>query len=225
MSVILSKDGFRALRFAGATAIAAAGVAIFLIGGSYWYWQAETKNEVLSARSIQEARQRVERTRQERDDLRDSAQNYQALTARGVFLAEQRLELIETMNALKDRHQMVDIQYEVQPQRPLRMSNGAAFPAVDVLGSRIKLKLNTLHDGDLVAFLDEFPRLNRGLFPMDRCMIRRANEESRATSDVSAAREAPVAGSKLVAECTLEWITLHDKRQALVTERASGKAL
>jgi hypothetical protein len=224
MSVILSKDGFKALRFAGAVAIAAVGVAIFLIGGSYWYWQAETRNDVLSARSIQEARQRVERTRQERDDLRDSAQNYQTLTARGVFVAEQRLELIETINALKDRHQMVDIQYEVQPQRPLRMSSGTAFPAVEVLGSRIKLKLNTLHDGDLVAFLDEFPRLNRGLFPMDRCMIKRANEESRAASDAPAAREVPAAGSRLVAECTLEWITLRDKRQGLVAS-ASGKAL
>jgi hypothetical protein len=224
MSVILSKDGFKALRFAGAVAIAAVGVAIFLIGGSYWYWQAETRNDVLSARSIQEARLRVERTRQERDDLRDSAQNYQTLTARGVFVAEQRLELIETMNALKDRHQMVDIQYEVQPQRPLRMSSGTAFPAVDVLGSRIKIKLNTLHDGDLVAFLDEFPRLNRGLFPMDRCTIKRANEESRVPGDASAAREVPIAGSRLVAECTLEWITLHDKRQGLVAS-ASGKAL
>jgi hypothetical protein len=221
----MSKDGFRALRFAGAVAIAAVGVALFLIGGSYWYWQAETRNEVLSARSIQEARQRVEKTRQERDDLRDSAQNYQALTARGVFIAEQRLELIETMNALKDRHQMVDIQYEVQPQRPLRILSGTAFPAVDVLGSRIKLKLNALHDGDLVAFLDEFPRLNRGLFPMDRCTIRRANEESRAVGDAAATREAPIAGSRLIAECTLEWITLRDKRQTLVTERQSGKAL
>jgi hypothetical protein len=225
MSVIMSKDGFRALRFASAVAIAAVGVAIFLIGGSYWYWQAETRNDVLSARSIQEARQRVEKTRQERDDLRDSAQNYRALTARGVFIAEQRLELIETMNALKDRHQMVDIQYEVQPQRPLRMLSGTAFPAVDVLGSRIKLKLNALHDGDLVAFLDEFPRLNRGLFPMDRCAIRRANEELRTAGDATSARELSLAGSRLIAECTLEWITLRDKRQALVTQTAGGSAL
>jgi hypothetical protein len=225
MSVIFSSDGFKALRFAGATAIAATGVAIFLIGGSYWYWQAETRNDATSSRSIQEARQRVEKARRERDDLRDSAQNYKALAARGVFVTEQRLELIETLNALKNRHKMVDLQYEVQPQRPLRTRNGMTFPAVDVLGSRIKLKLNTLHDGDLVAFLDEFPRLNRGLFPLDRCTIKRAGEAGRET-DVSADSQIEVAaGAQLTAECTLEWITLHDKSRALASPRASGGGL
>ena len=199
--MIFSREGFKALRAVAVLAVASVGVAAFLIAGSYYYRQAELKNDKQSKSVLQDLRARLDTLRREREDLRNSADVYKTLAARGVFMPEQRLDLVEAFAALKNRHKLVSLEYEVSPQRALRMASGISFPGVDVMGSRIKFKLSAFHDGDLVAFLDEFPRMQRGFFPLDRCTINRAAEGTA----VAAALEA---------ECYLDWVTLVDKRNA-----------
>ena len=233
MSVIFTRDGFRALRLVAVVALVGLAVAVALVVGSYMYWQYEKSNDLKSVSVEADAQRRVANARREQSDLRDSAQTYQNLTARGMFVAEQRLDLIEAMNALKDRHKLMDLQYELQPQRPLKMSNGGSYPAVDVLASRMKIKVRAYHDGDLVTFLNDFPRIQRGFFPLDRCvMTRRAdaervensaaqpNQNAGALAQAARAAQAIVvaaapsadSANAITAECTLEWITLQDKR-------------
>jgi hypothetical protein len=195
--------------------------------GSYMYWQYEKSNDLKSISAEADAQRRVANARREQSDLRDSAQTYENLTARGMFVAEQRLDLIEAMNALKDRHRLMDLQYELQPQRPLKMANGDSYPAVDVLASRMKFKVRAYHDGDLVTFLNDFPRIQRGFFPLDRCVMTRAadadridnsaeqnNQNAGVLAQAVAVAAAPSVDSPnaITAECTLEWITLQDKR-------------
>jgi hypothetical protein len=233
MSVIFTRDGFRALRLVVIVALVGLGVAIALVVGSYMYWQYEKSNDQQSLRTEAEAKNRVENARREQNDLRDSAQTYERLTARGVFAAEQRLDLIEAMNALKDRHKLLELQYELAPQRPLKMANGGNYTAVDVLASRMKIKVRAYHDGDLVAFLNDFPRIQRGFFPLDRCVMTRSADAERvensvaqtnqnagalaqsvrAAQAIAAIATPPTDSTNVIAvECTLEWITLQDKR-------------
>lgn len=185
MSVIFSKKGFRAMRLSVLVTLSGVAVATFLAGTSYWYWQSEKNGNQTSSARQQDTRTRLETARRERDDLRDSEQTYKVLTTRGVFQPEQRLELVEAFAALKTRHQLVAFEYEVQPQRPLKLSASVSLPAVDVFGSRIKFKARANHDGDLVAFLDEFPRMQRGFFPLDRCVIKRTSESESAKNIAS----------------------------------------
>ena len=213
---------FKALRFAGLIALAGLGVAIFLVSGSYLFWQSEKKSESVSQRNLQDLRNRLESLKRERADLQGSEETYKSLIARGAFAPERRLDLIEALAELKKRHQLLALEYEIAPQRPLKFATGANYPAVGIMSSRIHMKIQAYHDGDLVAFLDEFPRIQRGFFPIDRCAVKRvAGIEQRsaavapAASDVQAAPAAlPATSSALVeADCTLEWITLVDKRK------------
>jgi hypothetical protein len=232
VNVIFTRDGFRALRLVAIVALVGLAVAIALVVGSYLYWQYEKSNDQQSVRTEAEAKNRVENARREQNDLRDSAQTYERLTARGMFVAEQRLDLIEAMNVLKDRHKLLNLQYELAPQRPLKMANGNSYSAVDVLASRMKFKVRAYHDGDLVAFLNDFPRIQRGFFPLDRCVMTRSvdaervennaaqtNQNAGALAQSVRAAQAVAAAAQLIdppnvitAECTLEWITLQDKR-------------
>lgn len=230
--MIFSRAGFSALKFAYAVLLAGFGVGAFLVVGSYLYWQAEKKNDLQSQRSAQDLRGRLDVAKRDRDDLLGSEDTYKTLAAHGMFLAEQRFDLIEAFAALKNRHQLVSLGYEVAPQRPLRLSAGAAYSGVNLVASRVKLKIRALHDADLVAFLDEFPRLQRGFFPLDRCAIKRGPEALTAftasslrqddDSDATASpgpgvtpttRRTPTANATaaLEAECSLEWITLQTK--------------
>ncbi len=218
-----ASGGFKALRFAGLVALAGLGVAAFLIVVSYLFWQVEKKTGAVSQNSLRDLRVRLETIKRERDDLHGSEETYRNLIARGAFAPERRLDLIEAMDQLKGRHRLIGLQYEVAPQRQLKFAAGGSYSAVDIRASRIKLKIQAYHDGELLAFLDEFPRIERGFFPIDQCTIKRDAEADPASGVAarSPAASAPsTAGASvhavvpaIVAECTLEWITLVDKHK------------
>lgn len=230
--MIFTRAGFSALKFAYLVLLAGIGVAAFLVVGSYFYWQSEKKNDQQSQRSLQDLRARLSTAQRDRDDLRGSEDTYKALVARGAFLPEERFDLIEALAALKKRHRLVSLGYEVAPQRPLRLNAGATYSGVNLFASRVKLKIRAFHDADLVAFLDEFPRLQRGFFPLDRCAVKliaaplaaaAASNNAPDDDDVIAQptrtaiappnRPAAISSPamSLEAECSLEWITLQSK--------------
>jgi hypothetical protein len=225
--MIFTREGFRALRFIYGVTVAGLAVAVFLALGSYWYWQSETTSDLQSQRSLRDLQGRVSGLRREREDLRNSDTTYMMMVSRGTFAAEQRLDLVEAFDALRVRHKLASLEYEVAPQRVLRMAGGQSFPAVEVLGSRIKLKFRAYHDGDLMAFLDEFPRMQRGFFPLERCAIKRTLDPARGAvvgpqnsrgggkPGASAAESEDVpsreAAPTLEAECIADWVTLMDK--------------
>ena len=230
--MIFTRAGFSALKFAYLVLLAGIGVAAFLVVGSYFYWQSEKKNDQQSQRSLQELRARLSTAQRDREDLRGSEDTYKAIVARGAFLPEERFDLIEALAALKKRHRLVSLGYEVAPQRSLRMNAGVTYPGVNLFASRVKLKIRAFHDADLVAFLDEFPRLQRGFFPLDRCAVKliaaplavaatsnNAPDDDEVTAQPIRAAIAPPNRSaaissppmSLEAECSLEWITLQSK--------------
>lgn len=207
-------SAFAALRLAVAVFIAGLAIAGILVGFTYWYWENEKKNDRQSERALGDMRTRLAVAQRERDDLRNSSDTYKALLARGVFVAERRLDFVEAMQVLSRRHQLLGLEYELSPQRPLRLAGDTATPAIEVRASRIAMRVRALHDGDLVAFLDEFPRLQRGLFPMDRCTIKRpaaAEAPGTASAAVNETETTAVPISGIEAQCTLEWITLVDR--------------
>ena len=226
--MIFSRAGFNALRFAYIVLLAGVAVGAFLVVGSYLYWQSEKKNDQQSQRALQDLRGRLSTATRDRDDLRGSEDTYKTLASRGLFLAEERLDLIEALAALKNRHQLISLTYEVAPQRPVRLSTGTTYSGVNLMASRVKLRIRALHDADLLDFLDEFPRLQRGFFPLDRCTIKRsaaaqtvaaatlpAEDDDAPTRSVAApsTRSTAIgnAVAALEAECSLEWITLQIK--------------
>lgn len=231
---VQGKSNFRALRFAGLVTLAGIAVAAFLVIGSYLYWQSEKKNESDTVRAVQDMRFRLDKLRRERDDLRNSEDTYKRLVARGVFLPEHRIDFVEALATLDRRHRLANLEYDIAPQRAIRMGAGPGYLGVDVMASRVRLELGGYHDGDLIAFLDEFPRIQRGFFPIDRCSIRRNGEfEQRQRARAALAAQASAAMSQagkpapreappreeeearpiasVIADCTLEWITLVDK--------------
>ena len=220
--------GFKALRFAGLVALSGFGVAVFLVSGSYLFWQSEKKSDVVSQRNLQELRNRLESVKRERADLEGSEETYKSLIARGAFAPERRLDLIEAMAELKRRHKLLGLEYEVAPQRPLKFATGASYSAVGIMASRVHVKIQAYHDGDLVAFLDEFPRIQRGFFPIDKCSIKRiAGVEQRVQALAEkSAQTIPDATSFAVtaaieADCTMEWITLIDKSKPVNMQAAA----
>ncbi len=201
MNAAFTKEGFGALRLAWAGLGLAIAAAAALAWGSHEYLQKEKRDDLASQRQLGEARARVETAKRERDDLRNSSAVFADLVNRGILKEESRLDLIERLDRLKAKHQLIELEYEIQPQRPLPLMGGRVFNAVDVLGSRVRIKAQALHEGEALAFIEELVRPPTGFNPASRCTLARMIPGS---PDALTPR--------VEATCTLEWISLRDKR-------------
>jgi hypothetical protein len=199
MSAVFTQEGWKALRASwlllGAALVAGAAI----VYGSHWCGVKEKRDSLAGAKRLQEARVRVENARRERDNLNESADVFRTLVERGLLEREHRLDLVEKVNALRTRHQLFTLDYEIAPQRALPLPGGRVYPSVDVLASRVTLKARALHEGDVLGFIDDLARSRQGFYPVDKCTLRRI--------------EGPPAtlAPHIEAECTVEWITLRDK--------------
>lgn len=199
MNPVFSQEGWKSLRaswLALALAIAAGAAIVY---GSYWYGLKEKRDSLAAGRRLQEARVRLDNARRERDNLVESSDVFRTLVQRGLLEREHRLDLVEKVNALRTRHQLFSLDYEISPQRELQLPGGRVYPSVDVLASRVKLRALGLHEGDLLGFIDDLSRSSQGFYPVDQCTLRRI---AGPADDLRAHVEA---------DCTLEWITLRDK--------------
>ena len=201
MKQAFTREGFRSLQAAwfllGLSILAGAAI----VAGTHWYNEKEKRDTASAGKRLQEARARVEGARRERDSMQESSEVFRTLVDRGLLQSERRLDLVELVNGLRARHQLFSLDYEVAPQRALQLAGGRVFASVDVLASRVKLKLRALHEGDVLGFVDDLAKTPQGFYPVDRCVMRRAETQSPDSMQ-----------PRVEAECTLEWITLKEKR-------------
>lgn len=201
MSIVFTKEGFRRLLPAWAILGVAVASAVAIAWGSHAYLQKENRDGMASKRQLAEAQARVETARRERDDLKASSALFDDLVKRGILNEESRIDLVERLDRLKARHRLISLDYEILPQRALPLAGGRTFNAIDILGSRVKLRAQALHEGDALAFLEDLATPPRGFNPINRCTLRRIDSGA-----VSAT--AP----RIEADCTLDWVSLRDKR-------------
>ena len=201
MSQVFTRSGFAALRMPIVLLVLAIAASVGVVLGSRWYADREKRESADSGRRLAEARTRLDTARRERDNLVQSAEVFRTLVERGLLQGEKRLDLVELVNSLRARYQLAALDYEIAAQRPLQLAGGRGFGSIDVLASRVKLKARALHEGDLLGFLEELTQTPQGFYPIDRCTIRRI--------------EAPADSlqPRVESECTLEWITLREKRR------------
>ena len=200
MNAIFTREGFGRLRASWLLLALSFAMAIGIGPGSQWFLQKEKREGVSAERGLQQARARLEKARRESADLTASQGVFRTLVERGLLQAERRLDMVELVSRLKARHQLLAVDYEIAPQRALALAAGQSLRAVDVLSSRVKLKLRALHEGDVLGFLDELAEATQGAYPMDRCAIRRLEDSGFAGLQ-----------ARVEADCAFEWITLKEK--------------
>ncbi len=199
MKQLFGAEGRRRMRSAWIVLVASAAISAVLIGGTHVYLQTEKRDAAGGNRRLQEARTRVDNLRRERASLEESAAIFRTLLSRGLMQPERRLDLVELLNGLRTTHRIASVDYEIAPQRALPLT-GETFPAVDIVASRVTLKARALHEGDVLDFIDALGASEQGFHSIDRCVFKRI--------DGAATTSQP----RVEADCTLEWITMKEKR-------------
>jgi hypothetical protein len=169
--------------------------AVWWVGS--WQYRSMVEGEEDSARrSLNAARAQLENARAQQKYFNDNQITYGELKTRGLFGEEKRLDWIETIKKLRDRHQIFTIDYDIAAQLPL----GSEAGNVAAFSSKIDLQFSVLHEQDLLDFLADFKLHAPGIFLLDSCALKRQSVGA------AGGLEPELAGT-----CTMQWITVKEK--------------
>lgn len=188
-------------------AIAFLAIMSMLGAGAVWSALQLKKSSEKSFKASTAARSEIQtklaRAREEQEELRDKINRFQALKARGYIGAEHRLDWIEAIARIKATRRIFKLDYDFAPQRPVDaaiLPGGASAGGFEIMSSQMRLQAHLLHEGELLALLDDIRDAVQALIQVRSCSMQRItpNTNSRSSS------------AQLQAECTLEWITLKE---------------
>ncbi len=138
---------------------------------------------------------KLKRVRSEEIEIKQKSALFNTLQSRGVIGDEQRLDWVELLKEIRDRRRLLDLQYEIAPQRPLDANPVGGF---GFYASSMTVQLKLLHEEDLTRLLDDLRQQARALIQVKSCSVSRL---PRGGSDSGLP-------AQLQAECRIDWITL-----------------
>jgi hypothetical protein len=208
----LTQQDWRKLRYP----IVGLGVALVLVGMLVSFAdQYRKKNEIaLQAQQnlLNQARQKFQSSGLEKETIMRYLPEYNDLLAKGFIGEERRIEWIETLRQIHAQHKLFSIDYSIGLQenyKPSFLSNLGDFV---LHRSVMSIKLDMLHEGDLLALID-------GLHEQTTPFIVRDCEISR---PVGALVNAKDVAANMQANCEVDWLTLRDPQ---LSDAISGGAL
>ncbi len=147
--------------------------------------------------ALREARERHDRSGQERQAIQEYLPAYRSLQQEGVVGEEQRIEWIESLRAANKQAGLFGVAYQIEARKPFALA-GLDNPAAPFLRqTQMKLSFGLVHEGDLMRFLETLDAQKRGLFLIKRCAIGR-----QARNDPGPRQP------NLNVECDLAWLTI-----------------
>ena len=187
----LSSADFPRLRLSIATAL----LMVALGTASVHLTLSSTRQARIAQAAAQSERDDVDgklrRLRSEEAEIRQKSALFNSLQARGVFGEEPRLEWAELLKAIADRHRLLDLQYEIAPQRALDDGPGSAFV---FYASAMQVRLKLLHEEDLTRLLGDLRQHASALIDVRSCKLWRLPRGDGV--------------AQLQADCRIDWITL-----------------
>lgn len=197
----VAKADLVALRWPLAGLVLSLAVAIVTVAaGLHFIDQAQRQSKIASAQKS-ESQSKLSQVAAEEQELRDKIGRFNALRDKGYIGTENRLDWIELIGKLSAKHKLHDFGYEFLPQRqiePLLLPGPNTVGGFRFLTSTQTFTARLLHEGDLVAFLDDLQSLAPAMIVMRSCEI------TRILSPQNERGPQP----NLDASCRLEWVTL-----------------
>lgn len=167
------------------------------------------KRESLATQELQQANQRrteavnrLAKARDEAQEILDKTETYKSLRTRGVIGQEHRLEWIEQLKSVQKDRRLIDLQYEIAPQKPLDGETPSLTAgSYEIMTSPMKAQLQLLHEEDLLRFVDDLSQRVQAHIRVRRCTLLR----------LPAAARTQGAAPQLGATCDIDWITLRER--------------
>jgi len=200
----LTQQDWRKLRYP----IIGLGAALILVGLLVSFAdQYRTKNETAlqtQQNLLNQARQKYQSSGLEKETIIQYLPKYNELLASGFIGEERRIEWIETLRQIHAQHKLFSIDYSIGLQERYKPSFLPNLGNFRLNRSVMSLKLDMLHEGDLLALLDGLHEQTTPFIVRD-CEIKRPIGAVVNTKNIT---------SNMQANCEIDWLTLRDPQLA-----------
>ncbi len=206
MSARFSKDDFRRIRLSLAAAMLMFALGAAAIYGTSQLLKAERTHHDAAKAKRTEVQGQLSRARDEELEIKQKIARFNELSRQGAIGLEKRLDWIEQIRQIKGSRKLMDIQYEITPQVPLDSAVlSGSSGEFEFLSSQMHFKMDLLHEEDLLNFLADLRSTAKAYLRVRRCDIGRLTV---------AGRDGRGPPPQLNAACTVDWITVRERRNA-----------
>ncbi len=196
----LTQQDWRKLRYP----IIGLGSALVLVGVLVSFAdQYRAKNETAlqtQQNMLMQARQKYQSSGTEKEQIIQYLPVYNDLLAKGFVGEERRIEWIETLRGIHAKHKLFSIDYSIGLQENYKPSFLPNMGNFVLHRSVMSLKLDMLHEGDLLALLDGLHEQTTPFIVRD-CEIKRP---------IGALVNSKNVAANMQASCEIDWLTLRD---------------
>lgn len=211
----IDKTALRAVRFS-LLALAAsllAGTAIVHYSSEMLRQEETRLGQLKTAQAM--AQQKVLKSGDENSLITRYLADYRRLERQGFVGNESRINWLDALRTTNQELKLFGVEYVIEPQRAVALpslpgqENPSAGQSTGGNGPQLrqtamKLRLNLLHEGDLMRFFDHLAAQNVGLFTVEDCNLKRAGDIAQNSALLLPSRVQPY----LQAECQLSWFTV-----------------
>ncbi|MES2316474.1 MAG: hypothetical protein V4631_03185 [Pseudomonadota bacterium] len=141
------------------------------------------------------ARNRLNGAQIERIEIRDFQPKFEQLRARGFVGNENRLAMVEAIQAIQKAHRLLPVTFSFSPQQLVAVDPLLLAAPLELHSTSVSLKMDLLHEMDLINFFQDLKA--RGFFSVKECLLNNLGE-------VTAGTLSP----RVSAECTLYWLSI-----------------
>jgi len=157
--------------------------------------QQDGKNQAQAQRS--DALNKRRQAENDKQEIHDYQLKFVTLRERGFVGKERRLDWMEHIKHIRESRNLFPISYEISAQQVFQVDSEVLIGDLELRGSKMKLQMDLLHEGDLLNFLDDLK--HKGFYTVQECTVKRTGAESES------------AHLPLAAECVIYWLTLGER--------------
>jgi hypothetical protein len=191
------KDDFPLIRKALIVLVASLLLSATLVGAgrTILIKQQDSMSQAQAQRS--DANNKRRQAENDKQEIQDYQPKFVTLRERGFVGEERRLDWMEHIQHIRESRKFLPITYEVSAQQVFRVGPEVPIGSLELRGSKMKLQMGLLHEGDLLNFLDDLK--HKGFYTVQECKVKRAGAEPES------------AHLPLTAECVIYWLTLGER--------------
>lgn len=141
-----------------------------------------------------EANNKLHQAENDRQEIHDYQPKFLALRKQGFVGEERRLDWVESIKRIQEDRKLLAINYEISAQQVISPDPEIPLGDLELRSSQMKLKMDLLHEGDLLNFMNDLRR--KGFYTVQGCKVSRPDTDSDSVH------------LPLVAECIIFWLTL-----------------
>lgn len=206
--MIFSKSDLPHIKWSLLTFLLALSMGSILIAASENFVARSIRDQRSAERQLSEARSHLATAKEDHENMRAYALEYNALLQRNIIGNDQRLDWVEGLEKIHKRDRapgFIQFKYAIAPQKPYAPSPPLDNSAFDLNLSGMALRFELLHEEQLTVFFDALRTDIKGWFIIERCDLERIAATAGADESGMAHR--------LKAECTGGWLTLKNRSE------------